>query len=258
MQTLILDFIKVSNSLKSRGVEIYKASAFYNKVLDEKMKVFQVVVQGTKKYEVSLDWRLSLMNGTCTCPYDWTPVCKHQVAAALLLKDLLSGEEPRLESEATNKLKNTADPYFLGEYSKKNGFENLGGFNPSKYKEDGRLSIIEASDSLMKVRLYTHEYYDYSFEEITLISENNKRSMYCSCKSFVVDFCVHEKIFLKEILSYDYSDKILDENYSKALKNKVLLKGGLEDNEENRKLLIAMWDINSRDIAITPSKKLKD
>jgi len=41
-------------------------------------------VQGSELYEVEISWRDDgSPDVSCTCPYDWEPLCKHAVAALL-------------------------------------------------------------------------------------------------------------------------------------------------------------------------------
>jgi uncharacterized Zn finger protein len=50
---------------------------------------FSALVEGTEDYEVfiRLDARLAVVEHNCSCPYDWGPVCKHEVAVLYHIKD---------------------------------------------------------------------------------------------------------------------------------------------------------------------------
>lgn len=68
-------------------------------IADEK---YTAVVRGYEDYEVyvRLDNENNIMESECDCPYDFGPVCKHQVAVFLELKnreaDGVSSPEPSL------------------------------------------------------------------------------------------------------------------------------------------------------------------
>ncbi|WP_232697498.1 SWIM zinc finger family protein [Brevibacillus daliensis] len=56
--------------------------------------LFTFVVQGSEKYEVvvKIDEAGKILYTNCECPYDFGPICKHQVAAFLELRDMLLHE----------------------------------------------------------------------------------------------------------------------------------------------------------------------
>ena len=55
--------------------------------------IFQV--QGSEGYEVvvQIDNKGEILNSQCDCPYDFGPICKHQVAAYFELFEILNSED---------------------------------------------------------------------------------------------------------------------------------------------------------------------
>jgi SNF2 family DNA or RNA helicase len=78
---------KVRTKIYNRGKRYYKQQRIrdydYSLVTAEEFKL-EAQVMGTKKYEVDIKVMISSRDlsfrGECSCPYDWGPICKHQVA----------------------------------------------------------------------------------------------------------------------------------------------------------------------------------
>ncbi|MCK5853524.1 hypothetical protein KAH27_10895 [bacterium] len=63
-----------------RGYDYY-LSGEVGKII-KRDKLFEGVVNGSRKYNVSLDISNNELNFNCNCPYDFDGICKHKVAIA--------------------------------------------------------------------------------------------------------------------------------------------------------------------------------
>lgn len=104
-RVILEDFKRdLSYKIYQRGVNYYKQGYIQSYQVEFKGKnryLIKAVVQGTRQYRVIvdlqiLDDRIKYKN-QCTCPYDWSPVCKH--VAAVLYRFILEDLE-RLQNES--------------------------------------------------------------------------------------------------------------------------------------------------------------
>lgn len=73
-----------------RGHDLYKSKAVFEvKKIAESSYFFTVVGSSGSIYGVNIIFNQGRISHSCTCPYTLTPICKHKVAAALQLKDVL-------------------------------------------------------------------------------------------------------------------------------------------------------------------------
>ena len=52
-------------------------------------------IMGTYFYTVQINNFLGEISSSCTCPYDWGGLCKHQVASLIYLSDYLKKKQPQ-------------------------------------------------------------------------------------------------------------------------------------------------------------------
>ncbi len=100
---LTLDMIKKAAEpvIYSRGRSYFKSGMVYD-WNEEEPGVIAGTVRGSgnKRYKTMLDFRNGFLLSSCTCPYDWSDICKHAVALAL---EYLSYEnEPKREPPPQN------------------------------------------------------------------------------------------------------------------------------------------------------------
>ncbi len=83
----------IDSTILSRG-ENYYLSGCVDDIEEIDHGIWQADVFGTDNYQV----RLHLKNDNeisstgCDCPYDWGPICKHEVAALFALREQKSGK----------------------------------------------------------------------------------------------------------------------------------------------------------------------
>lgn len=113
---LLTDFLlSVDAQIYDRGLSYYEDGAVQMLSEDEEGSWTALVI-GSEEYEVTLQLRGDKYHSSyCTCPYDWGPVCKHQVAVAMAVAtqtgemDFGGGEK---KSKTTKKSKKRRQPAF--------------------------------------------------------------------------------------------------------------------------------------------------
>ena len=86
--------IHVDEDILKRGLQYFKKG--YVTAVDElSAGEYEATVEGSESYTVHMEVKNGVMNGCyCTCPYDWGPICKHEVAVMFYLQQ----EELGIES----------------------------------------------------------------------------------------------------------------------------------------------------------------
>src|SRR5690606_21915278 len=88
----ILNFEEfVSEKVKERGYDYYASGSIVEKYVGADEYLF--VVKGSDRYEVvvKLGENGEIISSNCDCPYDYGPICKHQVAAFYELLEDING-----------------------------------------------------------------------------------------------------------------------------------------------------------------------
>ncbi|HZD60853.1 MAG TPA: hypothetical protein VE439_10435, partial [Anaerolineae bacterium] len=93
---LTLNMIKdaAGSTVYSRGRSYYK-SGMVLEWEEEEPGIVTGLVDGSGDwlYETEIDFRSGYLESSCTCPYDWSDVCKHAVALALEYLESVTGSE---------------------------------------------------------------------------------------------------------------------------------------------------------------------
>ncbi|NOY49679.1 MAG: DEAD/DEAH box helicase family protein [Chlorobi bacterium] len=75
-----------TDAIIKRGTDLFLKGAVSNEIFDKEHDRVFYSVKGGSKYKVVIENPLQTnMDTTCNCPYDWSSVCKHKVAALLYL-----------------------------------------------------------------------------------------------------------------------------------------------------------------------------
>ncbi|WP_408955097.1 SNF2-related protein [Natroniella sp. ANB-PHB2] len=91
----------ISAKIYNRGRKYYQAGRIINydyQIISKQQLKIDAEVSGTKLYQVSIEINLKnkkiYPEGQCNCPYDWGPICKHEIA---VLYKFLEEDYPRLD-----------------------------------------------------------------------------------------------------------------------------------------------------------------
>ena len=79
--------LEIDRTILSRGQSYYEAEAV-KEVENISASTYSAVVEGSEDYEVEVELSGdSIVSSYCDCPYDWRPICKHEVAVYYYLKN---------------------------------------------------------------------------------------------------------------------------------------------------------------------------
>lgn len=95
--------LHVDEDILKRGLQYFK-KGYVTSVDELSAGEYEATVEGSETYTVHMEVKNGVMNGCyCTCPYDWGPVCKHEVAVMFYLQQ----EELGIESKPQKTAKKT-------------------------------------------------------------------------------------------------------------------------------------------------------
>ncbi len=88
-----------TSKIHQRGRTLFNQNAVKLEKYDPNKDIFTFKVQGSKLYTVVIKNVYNRLNleTSCTCPYDWGPVCKHTVAALLYIEQHFGDFPPEKE-----------------------------------------------------------------------------------------------------------------------------------------------------------------
>ncbi len=76
----------IDEDILKRGLQYFK-KGYVTNVDELSGGEYEATVEGSETYTVHLEIKNGVINGSyCTCPYDWGPVCKHEVAVMFYLQ----------------------------------------------------------------------------------------------------------------------------------------------------------------------------
>jgi len=94
-QRLILEYISryTPHNVIKRGERLYQHNAVSFIGYDSKKDLYKFKVKGSRLYDVEIkNLNKKKLKSNCNCPYNWSDVCKHQVAALFYLMNNEAGQ----------------------------------------------------------------------------------------------------------------------------------------------------------------------
>jgi len=90
----------IDEDILKRGLQYFK-KGYVTSVDELSGGEYEATVEGSETYTVHMEIKNGLINGSyCTCPYDWGPVCKHEVAVMFYLQQEELGIKAKSKKEA--------------------------------------------------------------------------------------------------------------------------------------------------------------
>ncbi|MEZ5198233.1 MAG: SNF2-related protein [Bacteroidales bacterium] len=185
-------------------------------------------IRGTSLYSVSVTGINQYIQSDCNCPYNWGPVCKHQVAALFFLFDKFGGTRKEIKAmkrsefenivpvkpnsikktpPANPPLRTTLSPFIIADF-KIITKEFIDRFRP-KYSNDefwGNHETILFEENKLHFLLNDSNYY-YSPEFIIKFWHTPEGlNTVCSCGRKVKVFCKHQLFLLSKIGNSQHPD----------------------------------------------------
>lgn len=204
---------------------INRAFSYAPELVMNTEKVFDFVCYGSESmpYRIKIEIKGNQqISSSCTCPYDYAGICKHQVAAINKLIDLIQAKKVLFKAEEDHS-KAKDKTLFLPHQDGTMNREELRTikFQTEHYKF-GFLEIMK----LQKNKIVA-QYKEYR-KAYKLVLEHNKSTdeitLSCSCN--VTQNCYHKYLLLKK-LKDDFSLDYFSPNLEEILKKEVLEKEGL-------------------------------
>jgi len=83
--------IYATSEVRSRGENLFNIKRVESAEINKSQGSALFEVRGTSLYTVTVSGLNDYIKSNCNCPYNWGPVCKHQVAALLHLIEEYGG-----------------------------------------------------------------------------------------------------------------------------------------------------------------------
>lgn len=215
-------FIKdnASSTVQSRGKSVFNTpGGIINANIDYHKSLASFLVQGTFNYRVQIQGFKRPIITSCSCPYNWGGLCKHEVAALLFLQEELmqkTEDEPvAIMNELAKKnysnrpvitpRRRASTPYLIPDYlpltvnqilshTDLNALNRFSGLEKMRFHyENGKLTI-----SAQEMVYWRYAERNKTFK-ISCEDENDELKVSCSCDKKVVGICVHAAFVLQEI-----------------------------------------------------------
>jgi len=232
--------------VKNRGENLFSDKQIKKAEINNKNGSAVLEVQGTNLYLVSINGLNDYLKTQCTCPYDWGPVCKHQIAALLFLIEFFGGQPLTQKPNVV-----TAKPIYTPKLPRPNLRLSSIPYQIEDYRNI-TLEVINKHTTHFTGSNFWGKYETILFEKKRLHfkvidSAYNSSSPYlvkfyhaekgffteCSCNQKVFALCTHQIFILTKIAKSanpDIFNLLLPDNL-KAIKNEILEKYGLKKHK---------------------------
>jgi len=227
--------IYVTSDIKSRGEDLFDSGSIRYADINETNGTAFFRVQGTELYEVHITGLYDYISSECSCPYDWGPVCKHQVAALLHILDKLDKQRPKTQpamkielnpgKKNKKKLRLSNAAYRIKNFKQidRNFLEEHGGNDPLIQPYYGNFETVLFQDNALHLQVpATNMYYQYQQPLVKFWTNKEDLLTLCNCSREVVKLCPHQLGVLSQMLNSGFPE-ILN----------LLFKGEMESYKQN-------------------------
>ncbi|VAW13245.1 DEAD/DEAH box helicase-like protein [hydrothermal vent metagenome] len=151
-----------------------------------------------------------LISSSCSCPYDWGNICKHEVSVAWEIDDFVDKHDPNTAllpkttktviKEKFSPTKPISVPFtdisgitlaYLKKYASKSAMKQ-------EYYYQADVSVVVSNPDYIHLNLLPSYYYD-APSDVQLRKKEDSLSLLCSCKALNKALCIHQVIALKYI-----------------------------------------------------------
>ena len=231
----LLKFIKQNTTpgISNRGLSIYNQGKRGIIITELDMKIQRASFQafGSSTYTVQIN---NFLKGfgpitSCTCPNDWTKICKHRVAAIFLLIDAIQNpDSPINEQNGKESIYRNANTPLLLE-----GFDEITSSKILKLTEYKTLPTFYANEvevfdeQLGSVGLrHFSDFWDHEGTEVNFFYKADNLYTVCKCGQEVFGLCDHQMNVLRHVLKH---------------KSPFFLKEYNPNNYAEQKVELAQW-----------------
>ncbi len=247
MQNKIQNYINenASYTIQKRGQNLLYSNAIKDFVIDINKNEAIFLVKGTHLYSVEIKNLNGKIKTSCTCPYDWGGICKHEVASLLYLINYFD--------KNPNKNKKESPARKIPNHIPQKKSSLLWKEIPEYSKINIRL-IYSLSDTNM-LNVVLQEMRNFLGTQIDILEENyvkfivkefwekynvefkltrNKLKTKCNCKAIKPGLCKHQiraLLYVKDELGEDFFTKI-DIKAIQKIKKETIKEYGLPETEK--------------------------
>lgn len=203
-----------------------RAKSVYIKTLvfDEGLNSAKAIVIGNQKYDVNFyGLKSGLISSSCTCPYNYEGLCKHQVAVANEIdKKIGLNKGMKIAIELP---KESPKPKYSKKGSYRLPFKEVSDLNNSNLKKNSTKTAYKASDSWylgveainvdsqtkhIIAKILDNTTYETKKEDIVIKIEEKELNLSCSCSALNNNLCRHQinlLIYLRDKLPHFFLSK---------------------------------------------------
>ncbi len=231
----LLKYIKQNTTpaIISRGQSIYNRGkrGIIIKELDMDIQRASFEAFGTKTYHVEIN---NFLKGfgpitSCTCPSDWTNICKHRVAAIFLLNDYIKNPDSPIEAlnEKESSFRNTREPFLLEDFDEIT-YPKILALTEYKALPSFYANEVEVFDQQLGAVGLRHfgDFWDHEGTDVRFFYKENQLFTVCSCEQDVFGLCEHQMNVLRYLLKNNKPHFLRDYD---------------PNNYESQRLELAQW-----------------
>lgn len=232
--------INAPSEIISRGDDLFYDKRIESAEINKSSGSAFFEVRGTSLYVVVVRGLKDVIKSSCNCPYDWGPVCKHQVAALRYIQQEYGGipgkgkgipvKDAIKALQKKNRLPKPTLRYsnstFLIKDYKRITYDLLDKLSADFPYDTFETDVIEFTKN--KITFKLDSYYD-TYKVKFWISKEGLNTT-CNCAQKVKKLCEHQSQILAEIADSEYPDifdQIRPQNLKK-IKNNILETYGLK------------------------------
>ncbi len=238
-KTTISNYIEENafTHINERGDTIYKVNKGAKIKLVNDSVFIRINGSSENLYTVKIkNYQNSNISTSCTCKYDWGGICKHEVAALLILEKYLNGntqtsvDSKKNKTEKTPILRNSNELYYIDDYrniTNKLVFENT---NSKEYKNEEKYYYQEKIKYIKENKTEITSSSHWDKKTVVFMIIDDKLATKCNCKETVSKLCRHQAMILSKISKTNNQFFIfLNSKVQIRFKKKILNKYGLND-----------------------------
>ncbi|RLD50225.1 MAG: hypothetical protein DRJ05_19905, partial [Bacteroidetes bacterium] len=246
--------IHAPSEVLARGEKLFKEKRVESAEINKVTGSANFEVRGTSLYVVVVSGLTEHIKSYCTCPYDWGPVCKHQVAALrhaqeefggrkekerdFTIRDVIS-QKTGIDSNVKQitkplpkpNLRNSSTPFLISDYQLITNDLIEQYTSNYWYNDSGEIETKIIADNKL------HFLYSNYHEEFLVKFWHTSKGLLtsCNCNKNVKKLCIHQLSILEEIANSEQQDifELIIPKNMKKLKNEMLEMYGLNGKKFN-------------------------
>ncbi len=205
----LLRYIKQNTTpgITNRGLSLYNQGKKGIIITEFDINIQKATFQayGTKTYSVQIN---NFFKGfgpitSCTCPSDWTKICKHRVAAIFLLIDAIKNPDGAIEEQNQKEsiYRNTRTPLLLPDFDEITSQKILE-LTEHKTLPSSFATEVEIFDQQLGAVGLRHfsDFWDHEGTEVNFFYQGDQLYTICACGQDVFGLCDHQTNVLRYIL----------------------------------------------------------